>query len=82
VFRRPFNHDSDPFWKEPHMAPDKHSNVPKDGAKITVEKGALQVPEQPVIPYIEGDGIGPDIWCATKVSTSGFGESIIAHMGS
>ncbi|WP_226583653.1 NADP-dependent isocitrate dehydrogenase [Halobacillus litoralis] len=35
--------------------------------KITVEKnGTLNVPEKPVIPFIEGDGIGPDIWAAAS----------------
>jgi len=35
--------------------------------KITIgEKGAVCVPDVPVIPYIEGDGIGPDIWNATR----------------
>ncbi|MGR9049092.1 NADP-dependent isocitrate dehydrogenase [Halobacillus faecis] len=35
--------------------------------KITVEQnGTLNVPERPVIPYIEGDGIGPDIWAAAS----------------
>ncbi|MGN1402580.1 MAG: NADP-dependent isocitrate dehydrogenase [Bacillus sp. (in: firmicutes)] len=34
------------------------------GEKITVENGILNVPNNPVIPYIEGDGIGPDIWAA------------------
>ena len=48
------------------MAPYKHSIVPKDGATIMVENGGLQVPERPIIPYIEGDGIGPDIWSATQ----------------
>jgi isocitrate dehydrogenase len=66
VFRRTLNHDSYPFWKEPHMASDKHSNVPQDGVKITIENGELQVPERPIIPFIEGDGIGPDIWRATQ----------------
>jgi len=28
--------------------------------------GSLKVPDRPVIPYIEGDGIGPDIWRATR----------------
>jgi isocitrate dehydrogenase len=32
---------------------------------ISMEKGILQVPDVPVIPYIEGDGIGPDIWQAS-----------------
>ncbi|WP_042345392.1 NADP-dependent isocitrate dehydrogenase [Bacillus massiliigorillae] len=36
------------------------------GAKITVENGALQVPNNPIIPFIEGDGIGPDIWAAAS----------------
>ncbi|SDE35726.1 isocitrate dehydrogenase (NADP) [Pricia antarctica] len=34
--------------------------------KITFENGKLYVPSHPVIPFIEGDGIGPDIWRATK----------------
>ncbi|MDQ0255051.1 isocitrate dehydrogenase [Evansella vedderi] len=36
------------------------------GEKITVTNGSLNVPNQPVIPYIEGDGIGPDIWAAAS----------------
>jgi len=32
--------------------------------KITMKDGGLQVPDNPVIPFIEGDGIGPDIWAA------------------
>ena len=32
---------------------------------ITMENGSLHVPNNPVIPYIEGDGIGPDIWNAS-----------------
>ena len=35
------------------------------GSKITVENGKLQVPNNPIIPFIEGDGIGPDIWAAS-----------------
>ena len=35
--------------------------VPADGAKITIENGKLLVPDNPVIPYIAGDGIGVDI---------------------
>jgi isocitrate dehydrogenase len=33
---------------------------------ITVTKGILSVPDEPVIPFIEGDGTGPDIWAASK----------------
>ena len=35
------------------------------GSKITIENGVLNVPNNPVIPFIEGDGIGPDIWAAS-----------------
>nr|WP_026690639.1 NADP-dependent isocitrate dehydrogenase [Alteribacter aurantiacus] len=34
--------------------------------RITVNNGVLNVPNNPVIPYIEGDGIGPDIWAAAS----------------
>lgn len=36
------------------------------GEKILVENGVLQVPDHPVIPFIEGDGTGPDIWAAAS----------------
>ncbi|MED0666454.1 NADP-dependent isocitrate dehydrogenase [Bacillus badius] len=36
------------------------------GEKITVSNGVLNVPNHPVIPFIEGDGIGPDIWAAAS----------------
>ncbi|MGG3450771.1 NADP-dependent isocitrate dehydrogenase [Domibacillus aminovorans] len=36
------------------------------GAKITMQNGELNVPNNPVIPFIEGDGIGPDIWAAAS----------------
>ncbi|NCW58032.1 MAG: NADP-dependent isocitrate dehydrogenase, partial [Gammaproteobacteria bacterium] len=35
---------------------------PAGGAKITIKDGKLSVPDNPIIPYIEGDGTGPDIW--------------------
>ncbi len=42
-----------------------YQNVtPPAGEKITIKGGRLQVPEHPVLPYIEGDGTGPDIWRA------------------
>ncbi len=37
------------------------------GEKITLENGQLNVPDHPVIPFIEGDGIGPDIWHASQM---------------
>ncbi len=36
----------------------------KSGEKISISDGRLVVPDKPIIPYIEGDGIGPDIWRA------------------
>ena len=38
---------------------------PAQGAKITIQDGKLRVPENPIIPFIEGDGTGPDIWRAS-----------------
>src|SRR5262245_52011293 len=35
------------------------------GSKISIKKGKLQVPADPIIPFIEGDGTGPDIWRAS-----------------
>ena len=37
----------------------------KGGSKIQMDNGKLLVPDYPVIPFIEGDGIGPDIWKAS-----------------
>jgi isocitrate dehydrogenase len=39
--------------------------VPAGGEKITVAHGKLSVPDRPIIPFIEGDGTGPDIWRAS-----------------
>ena len=40
----------------------QHINVPADGEKITANAdGSLNVPNHPIIPFIEGDGIGVDI---------------------
>ena len=36
-----------------------------NGKKITMNNGTLQVPDNPIIPFIEGDGTGPDIWRAS-----------------
>jgi isocitrate dehydrogenase len=37
-----------------------------NGERITVENGRLNVPDHPIIPFIEGDGTGPDIWAAAS----------------
>ena len=39
--------------------------IPKDGSRIDIRNGKLQVPDVPIIPFIEGDGTGPDIWRAS-----------------
>lgn len=39
--------------------------VPKDGAKISLVGGKLNVPDRPILPFIEGDGTGRDIWRAS-----------------
>src|SRR5499427_6156029 len=47
------------------MAEYKIVKVPKDGAKITMSANKLQVPDNPIVPFIEGDGTGRDIWRAS-----------------
>ena len=42
------------------------STAPVAGERIRFEAGALSVPDRPVIPFIEGDGTGPDIWRASR----------------
>jgi isocitrate dehydrogenase len=39
--------------------------VPEEGEKITIRAGSLQVPDKPIIPFVEGDGTGRDIWKAS-----------------
>jgi isocitrate dehydrogenase len=41
-------------------------NIPLEGKRIEVEDGQLRVPSHPILPFIEGDGIGPDIWAAAR----------------
>src|SRR6478752_6203296 len=43
----------------------KDVTPPADGQTISIQGGKLNVPDRPVIPYIEGDGTGPDIWRAS-----------------
>ncbi|OGO68205.1 MAG: isocitrate dehydrogenase (NADP(+)) [Chloroflexi bacterium RBG_19FT_COMBO_62_14] len=44
--------------------PYRYAVVPSDGEKITLSAGRLSVPHRPILPFIEGDGTGPDIWRA------------------
>jgi isocitrate dehydrogenase len=48
------------------MAPTYDTLTSPAGDTITMRDGALQVPDRPVIPFIEGDGTGPDIWRAAQ----------------
>ncbi len=47
------------------MATFRHLTHPDEGTGITLRNGALVVPDDPIIPFIEGDGIGRDIWRAS-----------------
>jgi isocitrate dehydrogenase len=42
----------------------EYIKVPENGEKISFENGKINVPNHPIIPFIEGDGIGPDIWAS------------------
>jgi isocitrate dehydrogenase len=43
----------------------KFTKIPPRGEGIVLSNGVLSVPEHPIIPYVEGDGTGPDIWRAS-----------------
>jgi isocitrate dehydrogenase len=45
--------------------PDPTPTPPSGGSRIEKVSGQLKVPDQPIVPFIEGDGTGPDIWRAT-----------------
>jgi isocitrate dehydrogenase len=40
--------------------------VPQGGERVEIRGGTLAVPDQPILPFIEGDGTGPDIWNASQ----------------
>jgi isocitrate dehydrogenase len=40
--------------------------IPPAGAKISAQNGKLNVPDNPILPFIRGDGTGPDIWAASQ----------------
>jgi isocitrate dehydrogenase len=45
--------------------PYRYASVPADGDKMSFSDGHLAVPDRPILPFIEGDGTGPDIWRAS-----------------
>ncbi len=49
------------------MNPYERLSEPTKGEKIRIVDGKLVVPDNPIIPFIEGDGTGPDIWRASKM---------------
>src|ERR1700745_1255667 len=55
-----------------------HLTPPTDGAAITRKNGELVVPDAPIIPFIEGDGTGPDIW---RASVRVFDEAVAKSYG-
>jgi isocitrate dehydrogenase len=61
------------------MSTYKFAKVPSGGERIGYEGGALRVPVNPIIPYVEGDGTGADIW---KASVRVFDAAIEKAYGS
>ena len=45
----------------------KTLRAPTEGETISLQGGRLAVPDTPIIPFIEGDGTGPDIWHASRI---------------
>ena len=48
------------------MADYQHLSTPTSGESIRMTDDGLRVPDRPIVPFIEGDGIGPDIWAAAS----------------
>ena len=48
------------------MAASKQSEPPREGGRVEIKNGQLRVPDQPILPFIEGDGTGRDIWRASQ----------------
>jgi isocitrate dehydrogenase len=49
---------------------------PTSGTRIGYENAQIVVPDDPIVPYIEGDGTGPDIWRATRYTIDGAVDKI------
>ena len=48
------------------MSEYQYATIPADGERIAGDTSNPVVPDRPIVPFIEGDGIGPDIWAATR----------------
>ncbi len=64
-FKLPFQFGENVINKEFLVSYTYQSVKPPQGDKISIQNGVLTVPDHPVIPFIEGDGTGPDIWRAS-----------------
>ena len=53
------------------MASYRFASRPSQGEAIAFEQNALEVPDNPVVPFVEGDGTGPDIWRASQLVFDG-----------
>ncbi len=61
---------------------DWRPSVPVRGQRINAGNGGLHVPDNPIIPFIEGDGTGPDIWAAAaKVFDAALGKAYGGRRG-
>jgi len=49
----------------------KHIRVPQEGERIRLVEGDAVTPDRPIVPYIEGDGTGPDTWRASRHALDG-----------
>jgi len=52
------------------------TSPPASGTRIGYENNKIVVPDDPIVPYIEGDGTGPDIWRATRIVVDGAVEKM------
>ena len=48
------------------MSQSWQATVPEGGERISIADGELRVPDRPIVPFIEGDGTGVDIWAASQ----------------
>jgi isocitrate dehydrogenase len=56
---------SAPLSSKPASSP-RNASPPAAGEAIALREGKIHVPDEPILPFIEGDGTGPDIWAASQ----------------
>jgi hypothetical protein len=62
--------------KDLSMPPFTDVTVPANGQTITISHGKLNVPDHPILPFIEGDGTGPDICIGARTVTYDFARQM------